>query len=184
MEGEGGVGLIGVGVHPSSGEGGVVDGEELEHLLACEDAPVHHAAQVHEVAASEVCLRTHREHRDGGSGPAPVVARVGETQSVEDIGAVCRSFGLYAEDAVVEQLPTHRFEGVLFQDYEFILEGTVYLVEGDGAFPYGIAGVVEAESLMRVPAAERRDASGHCQHFVGFYHRGGDAHRQRVRQRF
>ena len=80
MQGEGGIGVVGIRIHPVPGHRGIVDREQLEHPLAGLSRPVSHLLEVVELADAEVLLAAQGEDGDGGAGTpvtGPVEGRVG-----------------------------------------------------------------------------------------------------------
>ena len=73
MQGEDADCRIRIGVGPCVCGRGVVDRQDLQHLLVGLSNPVYHHLQVAEVAHSEASLRAQREHGNQGSGELRVI---------------------------------------------------------------------------------------------------------------
>ena len=83
MQGEDRYAAVGIRVCPCVCDGGVVDGQYLQHALPGERHPVYHLLQVAEVAHSEACLRAQREYRHERSGHSGGInGEVGRWQTV------------------------------------------------------------------------------------------------------
>ena len=71
MEGEGGIGIIRIGVRPGTCHRRVIDGKHLDYALPCHGSPVGKFLQVLELAHSETVLALEREHRNRNTGTPP-----------------------------------------------------------------------------------------------------------------
>ena len=75
VQGEGGVGVVGIGIRPRAGHRGVVDRQDLDDALTSGRGPVNQLFQILELADSEAAFAAEGEDRDRGAGPAPGSAR-------------------------------------------------------------------------------------------------------------
>ncbi len=153
MEGERGIGVVGIGVGPCPGHRGVVHRKELEHLLSGHGAPVDHLLEIHEIAGSEILLAADGEHGYGGAGGFPISLRIAQAQAAVFYHGR-GTLGHAEAYAVVAVLPRHQ-RSRPFLNHEFVLEGELHPFEGERALPQRIAGVGEHHRLGGVPRAQR-----------------------------
>ena len=71
MQGEGTHRIVGVRVLPGMGHGGVVDGQQLDHVLTGLHRPVHQAFDIVEFSHAKAFFRLEGEHRNGHAGASP-----------------------------------------------------------------------------------------------------------------
>ncbi len=112
--------VVGVGVLPCPGDGGVVDGQHLQGALAGGGHPVDHALEVAKVAHAEALLATQREDGNHGAGELHGVER--ERGLSELVGHhVAFAHGCHTDGAVVAVFP-HR--------------GCIVVVRGNGKLKF------------------------------------------------
>ena len=103
VQGEGRIGVVGVGVFPGAGHGGVVDWQYLDDALPGGGRPVDEPFQVVELADAEILFRTEREDRDRRPGALP--SAFGEPRVRRGVEGVFAGAGQFAPGAVGTLLP-------------------------------------------------------------------------------
>ena len=121
MQRKGAHGIVRIRVLPAARHRGVVDGQQLDHVLAGLHGPVHQFFKVVELSYAETVLGAEGEHGDGHAGTSPGLG--GETGL--DIGQhylrILR--GHLGEEMIRAVLPVADLLGLCIYDYEFILYG-------------------------------------------------------------
>ena len=118
MQGEGRVGVVGVGVFPGTGHRGVVDRQQLDHPLPRRRGPVDEQLQVRKLADAEALVRAEREDRDGRAGAPP--APLGEAGDDGSFDEVLLFGGWAVPGAVGTLLPEDGFEALPVGDQQFV----------------------------------------------------------------
>ncbi len=154
MEGEDADAAIGIGVGPSVGGGGVVDGQHLQHMLTSEGDVVDEALHVAEVAHAERVFAAQGENRHKGAGHAGVVD--GEESLVE---VVDHHFAAVEDGqldgAVVAALPDDILAVVVADGHELKLHHAVgehVGVKVDD--PFVVAMLRHRQTLAGIPVAK------------------------------
>ena len=65
-----GNGAVRIGIYPGAGLRGVVNGQDLHHLLSAVSGPLHILQQIAEIADAGAALRSQTEDRNGAAGKA------------------------------------------------------------------------------------------------------------------
>ena len=63
--------VVGIRVLPCAGDGGIIDGEHLQHALPSHGHPIHKLLQIAKIAHSKTALRAQREHGNHRSCGTP-----------------------------------------------------------------------------------------------------------------
>ena len=159
VQGEGRIGVVGVGVFPGAGHGGVVDWQYLDDALPGGGRPVDEPFQVVELADAEILFRTEREDRDRRPGAPPPA--LGETRGCRGVEGVFASAGQLAPGAVGTLLPQDGGEGLAVGDQEFVFEPVRSMQR---EFPFREAAVVHRDDPF--PVAQLTAAAGDGERFV------------------
>ena len=148
VQGEGRVSIVRIGILPGAGHGGIIDRQELDHVLARCDGPVHQQADVVEFADAETLLAAQGEDRDGRAGSPPGKGR----EDGNDIAyQQMATFGRYfIEEAVRAGFPADRSQGLAVHQGEFIIKRLVHL-QGQG--PDREGRIVHQLHLLPAPVA-------------------------------
>ena len=120
VQGEGRIGVVGVGVFPCTGHGGIVDRQYLDDALPGGGRPVDEPFQVVELTDAEILFRTEREDRDRRPGALP--SAFGEPRVRRGVEGVFAGAGQFAPGAVGTLLPQDGGEGLAVGDQEFVFE--------------------------------------------------------------
>ena len=159
VQGEGRIGVVGVGVFPCAGHGGIVDRQYLDDALPGGGRPVDEPFQVVELADAEILFRTEREDRDRHSGAPPPA--LGEPRVRRGVEGVFAGAGQLAPGAVGTLLPQDGGEGLAVGDQEFVFEPVCGMQR---EFPFREAAVVHRDDPF--PVAQFTAAAGDGERFV------------------
>ena len=136
------------------GDGGVVDGQNLQHTLAREGHPVDHLAQVAEVTHAETALRPEREHGHERTGAFHMVGiETGLRQLIYHHIAI---FHHGKRDyPVVGILPDRRHLVVIMEGDELHLEQTGREFSGiDIGYPLVVVVLHHHHGILGLPVAQ------------------------------
>ena len=168
MQGEGRVGVVGVGVLPRAGHRGVVDRQQLDHPLPRGRGPVDEQLQVRKLTDAEALARAEREDRHGRSGAPP--APLGEAGDDGRLDEVLLLGGRAVPDAVGPLLPEDGFERGAVGDQQLVFAP---LGQAEREVPLREAAVVERHDPL--PGVEA--VGGQGQRLVGVERGDGEAER-------
>ncbi len=178
MEGENGVGLVGIRVGPGMGHRGVIDGEHLDEPLAGLGSPVDKHLDVVKFTYAEVFLRPEGEHRYGHTGSAPRGLGVDKPYAGH-CHALTLCGGFDNHPAIVATLPAYDIAAILLEDKELVFNLFGELVEGKRAAPCGEECVAHHDSFGGIPVAHGVASARNSQHLVGGHHRSVAAQQHR-----
>ena len=168
VKGEGGVGVVGVRVHPCVRHGGVVDGKNLHEALARGGSPVNHLLEVVEIAHAEIVVAAQGEYGDSHTGTLPVEG-IAHTQAGKHRGLA--NGRIDAHRAVVAMLPCHHIARGTVEHHKLEFAGGGDVASVNEGAPLRIARIAHAHGLRRVPCAQRGRRAGYRQHLAGSHHR-------------
>ncbi len=123
MQSERRVGVVGIGILPSSGHSGIIDRQNLYDVLSAPLAPVGKQAQVGELADTETLFRAQRKYRNGNARTTPHDIVAQSRARYDSHGVAIRIHG--RQSAVIARFPTHDVAAVI-ENNELILSHALY----------------------------------------------------------
>ena len=154
MKGKDADATVGIRVGPGVGDGGVVDGQHLQHSLSRAGHPVDHLLQVAEVAHAETVFGAEREYRYQCAGTTDVVD--GEEGRFEfiDHHAVFTHVG-QRHPAVVMVFPYHLVFVSHIHGHELELQSVVHQERGvKVGHPLVVVVLIHGHTTLHVPVAQ------------------------------
>ena len=176
VQGKGAHRVVRVGVLPGMGHGGVVDGEQLNHVLPGLHGPVHQVFNIVEFAHAKAVLAAEAEHGNGHAGAPPrLCGELGLQVGDDNLGALGRHF---RKEVIGAFFPQADFLGFGVHNHKLVLHGLVH-IQGDEP---PREGVVTQENHL-VPIAQDSALAHNGEGLAAAHLRGGhaDAHIAQVR---
>ena len=171
MQCKGAHGIVRVGIYPGIGFAGIVDGQQLDHVLTGFHGPIYQLFNIVELSHAKAVFRTEGEHGNGNAGTAPGLRREAGLD-------VCQHYlrilgGHFCKEMVGALFPGTDLFGFGIYDDKLVLDG---LTDIHGGEPPGSQFVGHHMNL--VPVAQFVSAAHHGQGLVGAHLGGGhlDAH--------
>ena len=152
VQGEGRVGVVGVGVLPSAGHRRIVHGQNLDNRLTRRGGPINHQLQVVELAHTEAVVRAQGKDRNGHTGTAPGIHVEAGTQRVNHhaLALLQRT----VEEVVLAGLPSHGLTRCGIDNDELVGKGGRELLARNVGRPYGGLRVAHHHALLDLPVAQ------------------------------
>ena len=176
MQGEGAHRVVRVGVLPGMGHGGVVDGQQLNHVLVGLHRPVHQALDVVEFTHAEALFRPEGEHGNGHAGASPGLrGELGLQVGNNKLGILGRHF---PEEMVGAFLPQLDSLGLAVHNHKFVFHG---LCDVHGNEPPGEAGIREQFHLFPLAHFLAGAHQAHGLVAADLSNRDADAHVAQIR---